>query len=193
MTAQAKKSSSDPVVERLRRYQISQGMTWGRVAGKLGLSRSMLMMVLRGDRRLSLKALFKLEQAEQKSVDRRSAAQRIVESLIGDDDVVPQILGEEKERRGSMEVSVQYETARPGKSLPAKVPLRPPDNGDCRKLRSLFAETLDTRVIALACLPKRLRTEEFLHRLTAESRTRLTNTALGLVIPDWRSFVTGRM
>lgn len=190
---QQKKRSLDPVVERLQRYHISQGMPWRQVAAKLGVSRGMLMMVLRGDRRLSSKALFKLEQAEQEAADHRSAAQRIVESLIGEDDVIPQILGEERERRGSMEVSVQYETARPSKSLPAKVPLRPPADEDCRKLRSLFAETLDTRVIALACLPKQLRSEGFLDRLTAESRTRLTNMALGLVIPNWRILVTNQM
>ena len=68
-----------------------------------------------------------------------------------------------------------------------------PVDEDCRKLRSLFGETLDTRIIALACLPKELRAERFLDQLTPENRTRLTNSALGLVIPDWRTLVTAGM
>ena len=193
MKMQQKKHNLDPVVERLQRYHISQGMPWRQIAAKLGVSRGMLMMVLREDRRLSSKALYKLELAEQKAADHRSAAQRIVESLIGEDDVVPQILGEERDRRGSMEVSVQYETAKTSKGLPPKLSLSSPAAEDCRKLRALFAETLDTKVIALACLPKQFRSEGFLNQLTAESRTRLTNAALSLVIPDWRSLVTNQM
>ena len=190
---QAQKLILDPVAERLRHYQVSQGLTWNQVADKLGLSRGMLMMVLRGDRHLSAKALFRLGQAEREAIDRKSAAQRIVETLIGGDDVVPQILGQRRKRGKIVDVAVEYETAKTSKGLPPKLSLSPPTAEHCRKLRTLFAETLDTKVIALACLPKQLRSDGFLNQLTAESRTRLTNTALGLVIPDWRSLVTNQM
>lgn len=193
MKVQAPKSTIDPVPERLRHYQVSQGLTWNQVADKLGLSRGMLMMVLRGDRHLSAKALFRLEQAEREVADRKSAAQRIVETLIDGDDVVPQILGQQRKQRKAVDIAVEYERAKTSKSLPAKLSLAPPAEKDCRKLRVLFAETLDTRVIALACLPKQFRSEGFLNQLTAESRTRLTNTALGLVIPDWRTRVSAEM
>lgn len=147
------------------------------------------MMVLRGDRRLSAKAVFKLEQVEREAADRKSAAQRIVEALIGDDDVTSQILGQQQ-NRSAVELPVEYERAKHAKSLPTKISLTSPAEEDCRKLRTLFAETLDTRVIALACMPKQIRSEGFLRQLTRESLTRLTNTALGLVIPDWRQLVT---
>jgi transcriptional regulator with XRE-family HTH domain len=168
-------------------------MAWRHVAEKLGLSRGMLMMVLRGDRRLSAKALFKLEEAEREAADRRSAAERIVEGLIGDRSVVRQMLGQNQKGKGTVEVAVEYETARPSRSLPVKISLVSPAEEDCRKLQTLFAETLDTRVIALACLPRQLRNEGFIDQLTAESRTRLTNAALGLVIPDWRTLVAATM
>jgi transcriptional regulator with XRE-family HTH domain len=190
---QEKKRGSDPVVERLRRYQVSQGMPWHRVADRLGLTRGMVMMVLRGDRRLSAKALFRLEQAEREALDRRSAAERIVEGLIGEGNALLQALGPQAKGKGTVDVPVDYEAAKPSRSLPTKVALLLPEERDCRKLRSLFAETLDTRLITLACLPKQLRTEGFLDTLTPESRTRLTNAALGLVIPDWRTLVTGGM
>jgi transcriptional regulator with XRE-family HTH domain len=192
VNAQAKKSVPALVVDRLRRYQVSQGLTWDQVGKRIGLSRGMLMMVLREDRRLSPKALYRLEQAEREAAERKSTAQRIVETLIGEDDVVPQILGRER-KRGVMELAVEYEAGKPSKSLPSKISLVTPAEKDCRKLRTLFAETLDTRVIALACIPKPLRSDGFLGQLTADSRTRVTNAALGLVIPDWRSLVVGEM
>jgi transcriptional regulator with XRE-family HTH domain len=168
-------------------------MPWHKVADKLGLSRGMLMMVLRGDRRLSAKALFRLEQAEREAADLRSAAERVVEGLIDKDDLVSQILGRDVKRKRMVEVAVDYEATKPSKSFPTTISLLQPSEEDCRKLKALFAETLDTRIIALACLPKQLRTEGFIDCLTAESRTRLTNAALGLVIPDWRVLVTHGM
>jgi len=191
--AQEKKKISDLIVSRLRHYQVSQGLTWDQIAKKIGLSRGMLMMVLRKDRHLSSKALFRLEEMEREAANRKSSAQRIVDALIGEDDVVPQILGQERKRGATVELVVEYESVKPNQSLPSKVSLLPPEETDRRKLRTLFAETLDTRLVALACLPKVLRSDGFLDQLTAESRTRLTSAALSLVIPDWRSLVTGEM
>jgi hypothetical protein len=51
---------------------------------------------------------------------------------------------------------------------------------------------MDTVVIVLACLPDTLRSEKYLAQLTADSRMRLTNGALNLVIPDWRGLVAGK-
>ena len=42
-------------------------------------------------------------------------------------------------------------------------------------------------------LPNSLRSEKYLAQLTADSRIRLTNGALNLVIPDWRSLGTGKV
>ncbi len=190
---QEKKLSTGSVVERLRRYQVSQGLPWHKVAEKLGVSRGMIMMVLRGDRHLSAKALFRLEQAEGEIADSKSAAERIVEGLIGEQDVVAQILGKDTKTKKPIEIAVEYESVKPSKSFPPSIALGRPAEEDCRKLKSLFAETLDTRLIALACLPHQFRSEGFLSQLTAESRSRVTTAALGLVIPDWRTLVTGGM
>ena len=151
----------------------------------------MVMMVLRGERNLSPKARYRFERAEAEAADRRANAELVVEELVGDRDVVSQILGKDRKRKDTVEVPVEYQDAARTKNLPAKILIATPPEEACRKLRSLFAETLDTRVIALACLPKQFRTEGFLDQLTAESRTRFTNAALILVIPDWRTLVTG--
>jgi transcriptional regulator with XRE-family HTH domain len=164
-------------------------MPWHKVAEKLGVSRGMLMMVLRGDRRLSTKALFRLEQTEREAADLRSAAERIVEGLIGERGLVAEVLGRGKKKQGTVEVAVEYVAGGAKARLPATVLLAAPSEEAIHKLRALFAETLDTRLIALACLPDQLRSEGYLDQLTAESKARLTNAALTLVIPDWRTLV----
>ncbi len=146
----------------------------------------MLLMVQRGDRKLSTKALFKLEQAELAAVDRKSATERLVDSLIGDRDVVSKIIGQDRRGQGSLNIPVEYKPGSSIRCLPAKVTLARPSEEACRRLRALFVETLDTRLIVLACLPVLLRNEGFFEQLTSESRTRLTTSALDFLVPDWR-------
>jgi transcriptional regulator with XRE-family HTH domain len=193
LSAQQKNRSSNSVIERLRRYQVSSGLPWHEIAARLGISRSMIMMVLRDDRQLSAKALFRLEKVEQESAETKSAAERIVEGLIGERDLVTKIIGQGETRKNKVEIAVEYVSVKPSKTFPTRISLSRPGEEDCRKLKSLFAETLDTRLIALACLPNQFRSEGFLVQLTTESRSRVTTAALGLVIPDWRTLVTGGM
>jgi predicted transcriptional regulator len=192
VSAQEKSFGRNAVVDRLRRFQVSRGLPWHKVADVLGVTRGMVMMVLRGDRNLSEKALFRLEQAEREAAEVRSAAERIVERLVGEPDTVAKILGQGSKKPANAEVVVGYQNKRSGRSLPSKVELSAPPDAERRKLKTLFAETLDTRLIALACLPHPIRSETFLDQLTSESRARLTNAALSLVIPDWRIIVLGK-
>ncbi len=189
MSAQEEKHMDDSIAGRLRRLQVSQGLPWRRVAERLGISQSMVMMVLRGERNLSAKAIFRLAEAEHQAATHKTAADQIVEDLIGGGDVVAEILGQGRKGRGTVEVAVDYVGSGSKTRLPAAVSLVAPSEAACRKLRTLFGETLDTRVIALACLPEQLRSEKYLDHLTSESKARLTNAALALVIPDWRTLV----
>jgi transcriptional regulator with XRE-family HTH domain len=189
LSAQEKKHGEDSIAGRLRRLQVSQGLPWRRVAERLGISQSMVMMVLRGERHLSAKAIFRLAEAERQATEQKSAADQIVEHLIGGAEVVAEVLGRGSKGRGAVEVAVGYVGTQSKTRLPAAVSLVTHSEEACRKLRTLFAETLDTRVIALACLPEQLRSEKYLDHLTSESKARLTNAALGLVIPDWRTLV----
>ena len=185
---QDKSSSTESAVfQRLRHLQVSEGWTWAQVAKELEISVSMLMMVKRGERNFSDKALYRLEQAEREASQRRSRAERVVEGLLADEGTAAQLIEREARTLTKLELRVQYSNARSAKSLPHQVTLwRPPEEG-CAKLRQLFSQTMDTVVILLACLPDTLRSEKFLLQLTADSRVRLTNAALGLVIPEWRT------
>ena len=191
LNAQEKKGRGNAVAERLRHYQVSQGIPWRRVAERLGISQSMVMMVLRDERNLSAKALFRLEEAEREADTQRSHAEQLVEGLIGGSGVVTEVLGQSRKGQGTVEVGVDYLSGKLKTRLPAAISLARPSEEACRKLRALFAETLDTRLIALACLPDQLRSEGYFDHLTVESKSRLTNAALGLVIPDWRTLAVG--
>src|SRR5208283_2427083 len=84
--------SGDTTFQRLRRFQVSEGLTWAQVAEKLGVGVSMLMMVKRGHRNLSEKALYRLEQAELEIAERKSQAKRIVEGLLADEGKAAQLI-----------------------------------------------------------------------------------------------------
>ena len=143
-----------------------------------------------GNRNLGAKTLFKLEEAERETAQRKSAAERLVEGLVDDRTVVSGILGRDSGKNAAKEIAVEYNTRSATKTLlPRRIALERPTEEGCRKLRALFAETLDTRMIVLACLPDQIRRERFIDQLTAESKARLTTVALSLVIPDWRTLV----
>jgi transcriptional regulator with XRE-family HTH domain len=61
---QLKSVSKSTTSERLRKLRLHRQLTWKKLADLLGLTVSMLYQVNRGDRGLSDKALFRLEQAE---------------------------------------------------------------------------------------------------------------------------------
>lgn len=164
-------------------------MTWSQLAEKLGISVSMIMMVKRGQRNLSAKAVYRLEQAERETLARKSRAEGVVDQILRDEGKAADIIDRLSQRSGRLDFQVEYSGSSTDKSLPKKVNLcRPPEQG-CAKLRQLFAETLDTKVVLLACLTVTFRSENYLAQLSPDSRVRLTNGAMTLVVPDWRDIV----
>jgi transcriptional regulator with XRE-family HTH domain len=172
---------------RLKRLQVQEGLTWAQVAKMLGISVSLVMMLKRGERQFSEKTLYRLEQAEREIADRKSRAERVVAGLLAGEGSAAEVLEGELRKANKIEFQVEYSNPRAAKSHPKNVALcKPPEEG-CAKLRLLFGETMDTAVVLLACLPETLRSERFISALTADSRVRLTNGALNLVIPEWRT------
>jgi hypothetical protein len=161
-------------------------MTWGQVAEKLRITPGMIMMVKNNRRKFSEKTLYRLEQAEREIAERKSRAERVVDGLLAGEGTTAQLVAGVLRDATKVDMRIEYSSPRSARGLPKDVTLwKPPEQG-CAKLRQLFAETVDTTVVLLACLPETLRSEKFLSRLTADSRVRLTNAALSLVIPEWR-------
>ena len=58
----------------------------------------------------------------------------------------------------------------------------------CRRLRRLYADTLDAQIVLLACLPSANRTASFLALLTPATMSRLQRASLQLAFGErWRS------
>jgi transcriptional regulator with XRE-family HTH domain len=185
---QGKSSDSEnKLFQRLRRLQVGEGMTWSQVAEKLGISVSMLMMVKKMRRTFSEKTLYRLEQAEREVAERKSRAERLVDGLLAGEGTAAQVLERVVRDSTTAIIRIEYSKPRTARKLPREVPLLKPSDQSCGKLRQLFAETMDTTVILLACLPDELRSEGFMAKLTADSRVQLTKAALNLVIPEWRT------
>ena len=118
--------------------------------------------------------------------DRKSRTERVVEELLVDQGPAAQVVGRESRKTTKRDLKVEYSSRFAAKSLPEEVTLWKPTEQSCAQLRQLFTQTMDTVVILLACLPDVLRSEKFLSQLATDSRVRLTNAALDLVIPEWR-------
>jgi transcriptional regulator with XRE-family HTH domain len=188
---QPQQKKSDSVFGRLRRLQRAEGMTWNQVAEKLNISVSMLMMVKSGSRNLSEKALYRLDRLEKEIEDRKSGAERVVEALINDEGTAAYLI-HERHSKALLTAHVEYRDGPKTNSLPIQITLVKPSTEACTKLRQLFAETLDTKMVLLACLPSDVRSDAYVARLTSESRARLTRRALDIVIPQWRNHVAGQ-
>lgn len=189
MVTQAQQKKPNPVFARLRRLQRAEGMTWNQVAEKLNVSVSLLMMVKSGSRNLSEKTLYRLSRLEKEIESRKSGAERVVEGLINDEGSASNLIDGKHRKSRLLTARVEYHAGPNANSLPIQITLVKPSPEACTKLRQLFAETLDTRMVLLACLPLDVRSDTYVARLTAESRTRLTRWALDIVIPQWRNQV----
>jgi hypothetical protein len=85
-------------------------------------------------------------------------------------------------------VSLDYMDERRGRGLPQSIKLGRPLEEGCRRLQKLYADTLDSRIVLLACLPPVQRTEAFLSLLTPATLSRLQSASLASVFgEEWRS------
>ena len=82
----------NPVFQRLRQFQVSEGLTWCQVAKKLNVSVSMLMMVKRGKRNPSAKTLYRLERFEREATGPKIKAERVVEGLLAEEGAATQLI-----------------------------------------------------------------------------------------------------
>jgi hypothetical protein len=89
-------------------------------------------------------------------------------------------------------IPLDYTDARRGRGLPHAIKLVRPSEEGCKRLQKLFADTLDARIVLLACLPPGHRTEAFVGLLTAATVSRLQSASLELAFgKEWRSKLAG--
>lgn len=177
--------------QRLRRLQQGEGLKWRQIADRLGVTVGMLMMVKRKRRNLSQRVLNRLEQIEREFAEQRSFSERIADGLLAGEGTASELVEREMKDATVTRRHVGYRSPQKGRLLPKNVRLLKPTEEQCKRLRRLFAETMDVAVILLACLPEELRSEKYVARLTPDARIRLNRAALTLVIPNWRTLAAG--
>jgi transcriptional regulator with XRE-family HTH domain len=161
------------VPDRLKALRLHNQWTWDQLAKELDLSVSMIYQVNRGGQNLSDKALYRLEQLEQK----HAASMEAANWAISNPSELAKLLAEEMRDAeikisdaqidaGEITVPLEYRSGRTPKGCPRKITLRRPDNRTTQKLLADINETRNPDPILLACLPEEFRSDKFLNRLT---------------------------
>ena len=167
---------------------MTEGLTWKQVGERLGISVSTIMAVKAQTRSLGPKALYRLEEAERKAAARRSATEQVVDGLLSGEGSARELVQMATRRKAGQGIFVEYTDARRARALPQAIKLVRPSEEGCRRLRKLFGDTLDARIVLLACLPPGHRAEAFVGLLTPAAMSRLQSASLELVFGvEWRS------
>ena len=163
-------------------------MTWAQIAGALGISRSQLHLIRKGDYEPSERVLLRLEQAEvnaglRKQPGEKQGILRLLEAIP----IRRQSIGESEHDAGVVEVPVEYRRGSVPKDLPEKVPVKAPDASIAAKLLADLLLEEDSEAYLQQCLPPQFASKEFLNRLEPASFLRLLDAALEMSLgAKWR-------
>jgi transcriptional regulator with XRE-family HTH domain len=180
-------------LNRIEQIRLKIGMTWSEVAGALGVSRTQLHLIRKGEYEPSQRVLLRLEQAEvnaglRKPPGDKQGILRLLESIP----ISRQSIGESEHDAGVVEVPVEYRRGSVPKNLPEKVPVKAPDASVAAKLLVDLLVEENTEAYLQHCLPPQFASKEFLNRLEPASFLRLLDAALEMSLgADWRSRFRG--
>jgi len=176
-------------LNRLEQIRLKTGMTWSEVAGALGVSRTQLHLIRKGEYEPSQRVLLRLEQTEvnaglRKPPGDKQGILRLLESVhFGRQDI-----GESEHDAGVVEVPVEYRRGSVPKNLSDRVSVKAPDASVAAKLLVDLLLEEDIEAYLQYCLPPQFASKEFLNKLEPTSFLRLLDAALEMSLgADWRS------
>lgn len=175
-------------LNRLEQIRLRTGMTWSEVAGALGVSRTQLHLIRKGEYEPGQRVLLRLEQAEVNAGLRRPPGDkkgilRLLESIP----ISRQAIGEAEHDAGVVDVPVDYRRGSVPKDLPDKVPVKAPDASVAAKLLVDLLLEEDSEAYLQHCLPPQFASKEFLNKLEPASFLRLLDAALEMSLgAKWR-------
>jgi len=180
-------------LNRLEQIRLKTGMNWSEVAGALGVSRTQLHLIRKGEYEPSQRVLLRLEQAEvnaglRKPPGDKQGILKLLESIP----ISRPSIGESEHDAGVVEVRVEYRRGSAPKDLPERVPVKAPDASlAARLLVDLLLEE-DTEAYLQHCLPPQFASKEFLNKLEPASFLRLLDAALEMSLgAKWRERLPG--
>jgi transcriptional regulator with XRE-family HTH domain len=168
-------------------------MTWSEVAGALGVSRTQLHLIRKGDYKPSKRVLLRLEQAEVNAGLRKPPGDKQgILRLLETRPIRRQSIGEREHDAGVVEVPVEYRRGSVPKDLPEKVPVKAPDASIAAKLLADLLLEENSEAYLQQCLPPQFASKEFLNRLEPASFLRLLDAALEMSLgAKWRERLPG--
>jgi transcriptional regulator with XRE-family HTH domain len=176
-------------LNQLEQVRLKTGMTWSEVAGALGLSRTQLHLIRKGEYEPSQRVLLRLEQVEvnaglRKPPGDKQGILRLLESIH----ISRQDIGETEHDAGVVEVPVEYRRGSVPKNLPELVPVKAPEASVAVKLLAGLLLEEDIEGYLQHCLPPQFASKEFLNKLEPTSFLRLLDAALEMSLgAEWRS------
>jgi transcriptional regulator with XRE-family HTH domain len=180
-------------LNRLEQIRLKTGMNWSEVASALGVSRTQLHLIRKGEYEPSQRVLLRLEHAEvnaglRKPPGDKQGILKLLESIP----ISRPSIGESEHDAGVVEVRVEYRRGSAPKDLPEKVPVKAPDASLAAKLLVDLLLEEDTEAYLQHCLPPQFASKEFLNKLEPASFLRLLDAALEMSLgAKWRERLPG--
>jgi DNA-binding XRE family transcriptional regulator len=178
---------------RVEQIRAKTGMTWAQVAGVVGVSRTHLHLIRKGEYEPSQKVLLRLEQAEVNAGLRKPPGEkRAILRLLESTPISRQAIGEKEHDAGMVEVPVEFRRGSVPKDFEGRVPVKAPDASVAAKLLAGLLLDEDSEAYLQQCLPPQFASKEFLNKLEPASFLRLLDAALEMTLgAKWRERLPG--
>jgi transcriptional regulator with XRE-family HTH domain len=175
-------------LNRVELLRSKSGATWAEVGKMVGLSRTMLHHLRRGQHKPSQRTLARLEQAEMRSGLREApAARKGIRGLLESLPVSGLRIEASDHDAGIVQVSVEFRRGSAPEGFGGLVPVKAPGAKDAAELFAGLLRDESVEVFLRKCLPTEYASEEFLNKLEPQSFLRLLHAALEMSLGvTWR-------
>ena len=186
---QAKSEQKSAFLNRIEYLRSAANMTWAEVAAALGISRTQLHLLRKGESELNQRVLLRLEQAEVTAGLRKASRDKQgILRLLESSPFTRQEITESDHDAGLVEVPVEYRRGSPPAGMPEKVPVKAPDTSIAANLLVDLLLDEDFESYLGHCLPPQFTSKEFLNRLTPASFLQVLDAAMEMSLgANWRA------
>ncbi len=189
--SQAESEHNITFLNRLDHLRGKTGATWAEIGKMIGLSRTMLHHLRKGEHEPSQRTLARLQQAEidaglrESSVGRPGILRLIESNALTDLNIVPS-----DHDAGVVQVSVEFRRGSTPAGFEGTVPVKAPSAAIAANLLVDLLRDEDIENYLKQCLSPKDASEDFLNRLEPASFLRLLHAALEMSLgTNWRERV----
>ena len=184
-----KKRAKGSLFLRLERLREVTGKTWEKIAGELGVDRSLIYHVKAESRNLSPKVIYRLEKAEIEA-GIAAPAKTLIKHGLKPSDIISNLLDDNlfsvakisrpEIDQGFTELSLEYRRGDTPDGFPTKIKVISPSNAAIWQLIGMTGALNDPKHLLQACLPADYSKDQFLDKLTPRCYRQLIDAAMTL-------------